>query len=157
MLELMPTQMARAADDIKVRNVSFRLIGTRIAVNYDIEGPESGIYRTRLTLRRESDTTFIFIPRMVTGDIGEGVYGGTNKQINWDFLTEFPGGLEGSDYYFVVEAEVFSPSSNIYYWIAGVVAVGGAAAAYLLGKKASTTTDNSTAGFPAPVGRPTGN
>ena len=157
-IELIPSQTLRAAEGIKVTNVSFRIVGTRIVINYDLVGPEKETYRTRVTMRRDRDTTFFFVPRQVTGDIGEGVYGGMNKQINWDFLTEFPGGLEGSDYYFVVEAEIFSPGSTIYYWIAGIVAAGGAAAAYLLGKKASTTTESTAAGFPSPVGRPsTGN
>ena len=122
-LEAAPLQLARAAEGIKVSNVSFRLVGTRVAINYDLEGVEKETYRAHLTLRKESDSTFIYIPRQVSGDVGDGVYAGTNKQITWDFLTEFPGGLEGTDYYFTVEAEVFSPVSNLIYWIGGIVSV----------------------------------
>ncbi|MCX6132212.1 MAG: hypothetical protein NTU47_00250 [Ignavibacteriales bacterium] len=154
-LEAAPYQLARGAEGIKVTNVSFRLVGTRIAVNYDLEGMEKETYRTRISLRKESDSTFVYVPRQVNGDVGDGVYAGANKQITWDFLTEFPGGLEGSDYYFTIEAEVYSPGSNLIYWIGGVVAAAAAAAAYLLGTKASTSATSDT-GFPAPVGRPSG-
>jgi len=156
LLEAAPLYTVRAGEGIKITNISFRLVGPRVVITYDLEGPESDMFRTRLSLRKESDSTFIVVPIKVGGDVGEGVYPGTNKQITWDFLSEFPGGLEGTDYYFTVDAEVYSPRSNLIYWISGALAVAGAAAAYLLGTKASASASTTDTGFPTPVGRPSG-
>ena len=145
---------AVAQDSVKVQNVRYEVLGTKIVVHFNLVGTIDETYRIRLSLRKERDQSFLYIPRLVLGDAGEVKSGGT-KQIDWDFLSEFPGGLEGEDFYFVVDVELVPTSSKLWYWVAGGAALVGGAAAILLSKGSTTSTTQDT-GFPAPVGRPIG-
>jgi hypothetical protein len=79
----------------------------------------------------------------------------------WDLSEEYPEGLAGDDFYFLVEAEVEGTGGGIspIVWIGGAAAVGGVAALLLLSKKngsdgGSGTTPVTPQGFPAEPGRP---
>lgn len=149
-----PLSSAFAREDNPVQNVRFEISGTKILILYDLQGPASEGYIVKVTLRRTSNTTFAYIPKVVLGDIGEGKPGGNNKQIVWEILREFPQGLEGDDFYFVVTADVVSSGSNAWLWIGGGAALVGGAAYFLLKGKEQT---GDTGGFPQPIGRPSGN
>ena len=151
-IEVTPTHLY-PQDANKVKNVRFEILGTQLVIRYDLTAPED-TYRVRVVLRKESESGFVYVPRLLSGDVGEGEFAGTNRQVTWDFLAEFPGGLEGDDFYFVVEAEK-APwrLSPVYYIVGGVVAVG-AAAVYLLTQTKTDTGTSLPAGFPSPVGRP---
>jgi hypothetical protein len=96
----------------------------------------------------------VYVPRLLSGDVGEGEFTGTNRQVTWDFLAEFPGGLDGDDFYFLVEAEKAPWKLSPWYYIAGGVVAVGAASVYLLTQKNTTTVNSLPEGFPSPVGRP---
>jgi len=149
---------ALAQDEVKVQNVRFDIEGTRIVVRFDLQGPLDREYNVKMLLRREGNPSFVHVPRSVLGDLGEGKFAGLSRQITWDILKEFPDGLEGDDFYFVVDVELIKPTSKLIWWIGGGAAVVGGAFLLLKDtifppKGAATTPEG---GFPRPVGRPTG-
>jgi len=129
----------RSADNVKVVNVRFEIVGTRIVV------------------RRERNQSFLHIPRSVAGEIGEGRYAGQNRQVTWDFLKEFPQGLEGDDYYFVIEVEIVSSGISPLWYIGGGLGIVGGVVGYVLSKGGSEAATPALEVFPKPIGRPTGN
>jgi hypothetical protein len=156
LLETSCLSVARAGEDVSVRNVHFELSGHMIVIFYDLQGPEGGDYTVKLLLKRKQDPSFQYVPRSLTGDVGQGRFAGNKRQISWDIQKEFQEGLEGEDFYFVVEAELISSGTSILWYIGGGAAIIAGAAALLFGKQAQTGAAASDV-FPKPVGRPTGN
>ena len=151
-IEVTPTHLY-SQDTNKVKNVRYEILGTQLVIRYDLLAPGT-TYRVRVVIRKESEKGFVYVPRLLSGDVGEGEFAGTNRQVTWDFLAEFPGGLEGDDFYFVVEAEKAPWKLSPWYYIVGGVAAVGAGAAYLLTQKNATSGSSLPAGFQLPVGRP---
>jgi hypothetical protein len=147
-----PFSMAQPKAEVRVENVRFEAFAERIDVYYDFTGSEDEDYEVTLSLRKETDTLFVYKPKALAGDVGVGRFAGKNKRILWDLRKEFPKGLEGSDYYFVVSAKLVSKGSSALLWIGAAVVLGGGAAAYfLLAKK---KTEEPEASLPSPPGRP---
>jgi hypothetical protein len=147
---------ARAGEDVSVRNVRFEMSGQLINVFYDLQGPEGENYSVRLLLKRRQDPAFQYAPRSLTGDVGQGHFAGNKRQITWDIQKEFKEGLEGADFYFVVEVEMISSRTSILWYIGGGAAIVAGAAVLLLGKGAQSGTAAPDV-FPKPIGRPAGN
>lgn len=151
---------ARAQDaPVRISGVSFRVVGDIVQVYYDLAGKLNQVYTVRLYLRRESDPSFFYVPVNVTGDIGTIVFPGERHRITWEMTQEFPEGLEGTDYYFVVETDVPKEKGiSPLVWIGGGAAVvGGVVLAIVL----SSSSDDGPPpppgggeGFPTPPGRP---
>lgn len=152
-LQGIPFLEARAQDKVRVENVHFEVFEDRIDVYYDLIGPQNEEYEVTLSLRRESDKWLTYPPKIVAGDVGVGRFAGKSRKISWDIGKEFPHGLEGSDYYFLVDAKLISKGGSPFLWIGAAVALGGGAAAYLLLAKKKET-GQSEAVLPAPPGRP---
>lgn len=153
--ELIPAAVF-AADDLAVRNVHYEITGELVRIYYDLVGPLDRVHRVALLLRRESDSTFVYRPVYLTGDVGTIVFPGEKRRITWDFLKDFPEGVRGEDYYFTVEAEmVETPGINPLYWIGGGAAVAGGVLAIVLLSKGGGTPPPPPSGFPQPPGRPT--
>ncbi len=147
-----------SADPVKVLNVRFEIVGTKIVIRYDLEGEADKDYTIKIILKRERSQSFLHLPRSVAGEIGQGRFVGQNRQITWDFLKEFPQGLEGDDYYFVIEVEIVSTRISPLWYIGGGVGVVGGIVGYLLLKGGSESAVSPAADvFPKPVGRPAGN
>ena len=153
-----PVSFARGSPEepIKAQNLRFQVVGTKIVVRFDLEGPLDRDYAIKLTLKREQNQSFVHIPRATAGDIGEGKFAGKDRQISWDILKEFSEGLEGNDYYFVIEVELISRGISPLWYIGGGLAIAGSAAAFLLGKTAAAAPSVTSESFPRPPGRPTG-
>jgi len=155
-LELVPV-VVLADDEIAVRNVRYELTGELVRVYYDLVGPLDKVHKVAIYLRREGDSTFAYRPVYLTGDVGSIVFPGEKRRITWDFLKDFPDGIQGDDFFFTVEAEmVRAPGVNPLYWIGGGAAVvGGVLAIVLLSKGGEPPPPPPTPGFPSPPGRPT--
>jgi hypothetical protein len=82
------------------------------------------------------------------------VHSGADKRILWNLAEEFPGGLTGDDYYFVVHQMEESSGISPFVWAgAGAAVLGGVA--YLLFGGSSPEQGGEPAGsFPLPPGRP---
>ena len=140
------------SEDITVRNVRFELSGNRVIVAYDLLGSSDQLYLIKVTLKRRQAPAFEYVPKAISGDVGEGKYSGVGRQAHWVILRVYPNGLEGDVYYFRVEATIVSQGSNLLYYVGGGVAAVGAAA-YLLFVKKSVVDEGV---FPQPSGRPSG-
>jgi hypothetical protein len=157
---LMPSvapSSVRSVENVKVLNVRFEIVGTKIVVRYDLEGEANKDYTVKIILRREHNQSFLHIPKSVAGEIGEGRFAGQNRQVTWDVLKEFPQGLEGDDYYFVIEVEIVSSGISPLWYIGGGVGIVGGVVGYLLSKGGSEAVTPTSDVFPKPIGRPTGN
>jgi hypothetical protein len=152
-LELVPIALRAQDVETRVEHVSFEVAGELVRIYYDLRGIPDRTHKVRLALLRESDSLFIYRPMNITGDVGSVVFPGLRRRITWDIAKEFPEGLTGNDFYFVVEVErVETEGMNPLIWIGGgAVVVGGVLALVLGGKKSETPADP---GFPAPPGRP---
>ena len=156
LLETIFLSAARAGEDVSVRNVRFELSGQLVNVFYDLQGPEGGDYIVKLLLKRKQDPSYQYVPRSLTGDVGQGRFAGNRRQITWDIQKEFQEGLVGEDFYFVVEVEMISTRTSILWYIGGGAAIIAGVAALLLGKGAQAGTPAADV-FPKPIGRPSGN
>lgn len=151
-LEGIPISLALAADEIRVENVRYEVVGMKAVIYYDLVGAVDKEYKVSVTLKRRGDVSFSYIPNFITGDVGKGNFLGKGRQVNWDFSREFPLGLEYEDYFFVVDADIVSGGISAVVWLGGAALVGGAVA-YLLLKKEEAAPPIDT-GFPNPPGRP---
>ena len=104
--ELVPAALFAADDQLAVRNVHYEVTGELVRIYYDLVGTLDKVHRVGVFLRRESDSTFVYRPVYLTGDVGSIVFPGEKRRITWDFLKDFPEGVKGDDYYFTVEAEM---------------------------------------------------
>ena len=149
-----PVTPAFSREDISVKNVRFDVFGGKIVVHYDLTGPTDRSYLVKVTVRRTQLPTYEYSPRTISGDVGQGKFSGSNREITWEILREYPNGIEGSDFYFRVEATLLTPGSNLLYYLTGGAAAIGAAAYFIFIKKSSVSDEGS---FPQPVGRPSTN
>lgn len=138
---------------MQVRNVHFETTDKNIVIHYDLIGNPDKKYKVQVTLKNEEFITFNYRPLNTSGDVGEQVPSGENKMIIWDIGKEFPAGLEGESYYFVVDAEYVSGSIGTWLLIAGAAVLGGGAALLLRSNKTETAPPI-TSELPDPIGRP---
>lgn len=89
----------------KAVNVKFVPHDGKVLISYDLLGDPGETYRVGVILKKESDSTRSYKPKLISGAVGEGVLPGRDREILWDLSKEIPAGLEGSDYYFVITAE----------------------------------------------------
>jgi hypothetical protein len=154
LIELVPVVSVAQDDKTSVTNVRFEVNGELVQVYYDLEGTPDRVHKIRLMLLRETDSLFLYRPVNLTGDVGTVVFPGKNRRIIWEFTKEFPDGMTGNDFYFVVEAErVPTEGINPIYYYAGGAALVGTLLIVLLGGKNDTGGEVAT-DFPAPPGRP---
>ena len=153
-LELVPAALLAQDDKTTVTNVKFEVVGELVHVYYDLGGPADRVHKIRLILLRETDSLFLYHPVNVTGDIGAVIFPSQRRRIVWDFTKEFPDGMTGNDFYFVVEAEASKTDGidPLYYVGGGALLVGGVLALILAGNKDEG--GGGGTGFPAPPGRP---
>ena len=146
---------AFADDETAVRNVRYEVTGELVRIYYDLVGPLDKVHKVALYLRREGDGTFAYRPVYLTGDVGSIVFPGEKRRITWDFLKDFPDGMQGVDFFFTVEAEmVQTPGVNPLYWIGGGAAVVGGVLAIVLLSGGDDNPPPPPGGFPQPPGRP---
>jgi hypothetical protein len=141
-----------------IENVRFETSADLVKIYYDLNAPVDQVHDVRITLRRESDITFSYRPLNITGDVGTIVFPGQKRRIVWEILKEYPDGLQGDDFYFVIEAEYVEPEgTSPWLWIGGGAAVvGGVVLLLSLGGKddGGGGGGGGTNAFPLPPSRP---
>jgi hypothetical protein len=148
--------LASGEGQTSIENVRFETSADLVKIYYDLNAPVDQVHDVRITLRRESDITFSYRPLNITGDVGTIVFPGQKRRIVWEILKEFPDGLQGEDFYFVIEAEYVEPEgTSPWLWIGGGAAVVGGVVLLLSlgGKEPGPTPDNPNT-FPLPPTRP---
>src|SRR3977135_1796646 len=124
---LLKTVSWAGGDDVRAINVKFTASENKIVIHYDLLAPSDAKLEVSVRLKKESDRTFTYSPRNLTGDVGIGIPSGLGKTIEWDITKEFPQGLAGSDYFFEVNLSGVEESggSAALAWIgAGAAVVG---------------------------------
>ncbi len=141
------------SQEVAVTDVSFSVRDSNVVVYYNLSGPPNKAYKVVLTLRREGDSRFRFVPIDVSGDIGRGNFSGADRHIVWHMYSDIPDGLGGNDYYFQVTASLLEGGGISWlYYVGGVMVLGGAAAAVLY--KTLSPGKSGVASFPVPPIRP---
>jgi len=143
---------------VRVDDVHYSASGGRVVVDYTLIGNEDNQYMVRLILKRGTDSSFEYSPRAVSGDVGSGIYVGMNKRIVWAVDEDFPQGLRGSDYYFVVQAQEIKKTSggksSMITMIGGGAALLAGATFYVLFSSQKHSSPSAVTSFPTPPGRP---
>ena len=160
-LILLSTQMGVSQTDPDnnsseiVDNVNYSVADDKVIVTYDLLGDPDQLYKVSLILRRTSSKDVMYIPKTVSGDIGEGHYSGKGKRIVWNIKEDFPGGLSGQDFYFMIRAVKIESGPDILLWTGiGVAAVAAVATYLIVGSESGSDSGNSSGSFPLPPGRP---
>ena len=126
------------SQQLKVKNVSFKSDGKVVTIDYDLEGMVNKKYKTSLKLSNDGGITYAIQPKTLDGDIGKNNYPGKNKEIIWNLTKDFPGGLEGANYVFAVDAEL-QKGSKWYYYAFGTAGLAGGILYYLTQNEKTTT------------------
>jgi len=116
---LVPWSTGFGEDIVLVRNVRFEASNQVVVVSYDLLGLVDREYKVTLTLKKEGDALFQYRPAATRGNIGIGRFAGRGRRIIWDISGDYPDGLEGNDYYFIVEAQQIQSESSTLPWIVG--------------------------------------
>ena len=113
------------SQNVKVKNVFFEQDKEKIFISYDLFGAIDKKFKVSLSLSNDKGKSYRIIPKAVHGDIGDDVVPGIDKQIIWEFTKDYPGGLQGEDFVFAVDAELLENEGNI----KNVLLIGGLGAA----------------------------
>lgn len=146
---------AEGTEQTSIENVRFESTADLVKIYYDLNAPVDKVHDVRITLRRESDITFTYRPLNITGDVGTIVFPGQKRRIVWEILKEFPDGLPGDDFYFVIDAEYVEPESNTPWLLigGGAALVGGVVLLLSMGGKDPVIPPVNPE-FPTPPSRP---
>ena len=121
---------------IKNTEVKWNVRDDIIVINYDLKTDPNLKFKVDLMMKKDTDSSFSAVPFTVEGDVGEGYFAGTNREIRWYYRRDFPQGFEGDGYFFEIhiqEKEIEKESSWLYYALGAAVVAGGMAA-FLISK-----------------------
>ena len=140
-------------EEPKSSNVKWTTKNDVIIINYDLSGSPDDKYIVSVLMKKEDDETFIIQPLTVEGDVGEGLFSGTNREMRWYYRRDYPQGFPGKGYYFEIQVKEISQTNMMIYYIAGGVAVVGGLVA-LLASKNQTNKPPDAGDLPFPPVRP---
>ncbi len=140
----------------RVENVNLEIRQDIAIITYDLISPNTETYEVSAALVKEGDFSFRIPVRSATGDIGKGKFGGTKRQIQWEWRKDLPKDFSGgSEYSVEVSATRVEEGGGswLYYVLGGALVAGGVV--LLTGGKKSAETAIATTPLPAtPPGRP---
>jgi hypothetical protein len=139
-------------EEARSSNVKWSMKDNVIIINYDLIGSVDNKYLIEVVMKNDKDPSFSVIPKSVEGDVGEGMFSGSNREIRWYYQQDYPRGFEGGGYYFEIHVNPVSQQSNLLYYILGAAALTGGAIALLLGKGQGPTSGSHE--LPMPPSRP---
>lgn len=143
----------------EVRNVTLEIKEEIAVITFDLIAPYGETYDIIAALIKQGDPTFRIPVKSATGDIGRGKFGGTNRQIQWDWKKDLPSDFAGGPEYSIeITATVVAEGGGgwLYYVLGGAVVAGGVIV--LAGGKKSGGGGQQSAGsvtLPLPPGKPT--
>lgn len=120
----------------KSAGVTWNLAGDLIVIKYDLINDPDARLTVDLLLRSESDSSFSAVPQAIEGDVGEGYFGGTNREIRWQYRRDFPEGFDGEGYFFEIRVQEHetSASGGWMYYALGAAAVAGGMLAFVISR-----------------------
>lgn len=118
---------------LAVENVRFtQHTDAKVTITYDLTGDPSQKYAVALSIFLPDSRQKVPIPqRSLSGAVGQSVRPGHNLEIVWDLLRDYPNGLEGDGYRFIIDAFIPKSSSKWPWILAGIAAAGGGTALLL--------------------------
>ena len=139
-----------------VRNVQLTMQDNLVTVSYALANSDATAFQTSLLFSDDGGASFREV-QGATGDVGKGIPPGNEKQISWNYLSQFPSGFPQSGIQLKVTASIPKKANNrLLYIIGGAVLVGGGGAAIaLLGDDPPPPGGGATIAS-GPPGRPTG-
>jgi hypothetical protein len=117
-------------------------------IKYDLNDSYEYEYSVNIILFRESNPSYNFKPKAVTGDVGQGKFSGNGRKIIWDSRKDLKHALVGNDFYFVLYITKIEPSNFPWTWV-GIGGVAAGAAVLLLSHKSSSSEPGSPSELPA--------
>lgn len=142
-----------ASDNLATKNVKWSLKDDLITINYDLTGSPSDKYAISIVMKKDNDRSVAIVPKSVEGDVGDGYFAGTDREIRWYFRNEYPQGFSAEGYYFEIHVQVVGRESNWMYYALGAAALAGGVVALIVGKGGGDTPPSSVE-LPMPPGRP---
>jgi hypothetical protein len=135
----------------EVANARWSVQGNDIVINFELIAPADKTYKISVVLRRESDKSFAFVPKTVSGAVGEGKYAG-QREMRWAFRKDIPKGLVGNDFWFEISADeiIETGTSKFWYYAGGAAAVVAGGVVYYMTSGTKSTTPSSPAKLPTP-------
>jgi len=91
------------SQNLKVKNIHYRIIDQRIEIFYDLPQNADTI-DISIVFKKNSEKNFKYYPKFVSGDIGKGIFSGKNHKIIWQVENEPANVFTGSEFYFKVYA-----------------------------------------------------
>ncbi len=132
-------------------NVKWTVKDDIIVINYDLKTDPDLKFKVDVVMKRETDPAFSAAPVTTEGDIGEGYFAGTNREIRWYYRRDYPQGFEGEGYYFEIHVQEIGKESKWLYYAVGAAAIAGGVIAFLVSKNQNELPPG---GIPLPPGRP---
>lgn len=123
------------SQEAAVQNVRFtQRADSNVEVTYDLTGNPAKKYSVRLSLVKSgSRAAFPLSREALSGNFGKAVSPGRGLRILWNLPKDYPRGLEGEGFVFIVEVYEQKRGGSSKPWIiGGLTAVGGGTIAFLL-------------------------
>lgn len=127
-------------EEIRLEKIDTTWEGDTVVITYNLLAPLDKTYEVRLVMQRESDSTFKFFPKTVSGDIGKGKFAGKGRKIRWAHKQEAAQSFMGDDYYFVIVIKKTGSRKAWLYSTLAATVLGGAG--YALKDKIFSSTDS---------------
>jgi hypothetical protein len=114
----------------QVQNVRFtQRVDSNVEVTYDLIGNPAKKYSVRLSLVKSgSRAAFPISKESLSGYVGEAVSPGRGLRILWNLPKDYPRGLEGEGFVFIVEVYEQRRGGSATPWLLGGLAAGGGVA-----------------------------
>ncbi|MEM4325846.1 MAG: PEGA domain-containing protein [Candidatus Pacearchaeota archaeon] len=133
-----------------ITNLRFQKKGYYYEINYDLRDNTNDKYDVKLYLVDKSQNYERLVPlKYVYGDINEVKGQSKNKVIKWDFINEYPQGIENNNLYLLLKSEKIK--SKIPWYIYPAI-IGGAATYIIMRSKVQINEEKTQ--LPSPPKRP---
>jgi hypothetical protein len=120
-----PVSGGERSEKIRLANINPTWEDDAVVITYSLIAPLDKTYEVRLIMQRESDSTFQYFPKTVTGDIGKGKFAGEGRKIRWAHKQDASKGFAGDDYYFVITVKKAGGRKAWLYSTLAATALGG--------------------------------
>ena len=109
-----------------IKNVHFRTNDNNVFIYYNLLGKSTQKYKIQLLASINGGSSYTVNPTNITGDVGKGISPGKNKKIEWNLMEDYPNGLRGTKFQFLVKAHKEKNFTNTFvkYALIGIIAIG---------------------------------
>jgi hypothetical protein len=144
------------AQKLAVENVRFQQRkDSKVIVAYDLAGDSKKKYTVLLSLYIPQTKKWVRLAgRTVIGDVGRDIQPGRGKRIGWDLPADVPGGLNGEDFMFAVDAYLQREAKKWPLIVTGLAAAAGGGTALLLLSGGSSGSSATLPDLPGPPDLP---